>query len=403
MNVLRDPDTGAYQLVCIPGDGIGPEVTSAAKRVLDALPIKFAWVDVDAGEAALQQHGNPLPESTINAIAKFRCCLKGPTMTPTGTGYRSVNVALRERFETYACVRPFRRIPGIRSRFSDLPIDIVLFRENLEDLYTGIERSYTPKDDIFDIQHRLEQIFGQRLGERAWQLNPKDSGALALKVITPGRSADIAMAAFDYAIRYDRKRVTCIHKANILKKTDGMFLEAFQCVSKLKTQDPPFVNLVRDDLIIDNAAQQLVLHPERFDVLVCLNLYGDILSDLCAGLVGGLGICPEANIGKDYAIFEAVHGTAPDIARQHKANPTAMILSAMMMLEHLGEATAAGLLRNAVDAVIADGRQVTGDIFDRTRFPDGTPASTEAMTDAIIAELQDRYADHEITFGSPTM
>ncbi len=326
----------------IPGDGTGPELTAAMRRIVEASGAKLAWEVVEAGEAAMARHGTPLPKEVLDSIRRNRVAIKGPISTPLGTGYRSVNVALRQEFDLYAGIRPCRSMEGIRTPFAD--VDLVMFRENTEDLYAGIEH---------------------KVGADA---------AESIRIITREGTKRIAHAAFQYAAMNARRKVTIVHKANILKLSDGLFLEAARDVAL----DYPAILV--EDRIVDNMAMQLVQRPEEYDVLLCPNLYGDILSDLCAALVGGLGVAPGANIGKDCAIFEAVHGSAPQFKGQDKLNPTALTLSAAMLLDHINETQAAERIRRAVAAVIAEGKTVTFDL--------GGSASTTAMTAAIISRLK---------------
>ena len=326
----------------IPGDGTGPELTAAMRRIVEASGAKLGWEVVEAGEAAMAAHGTPLPKEVLDSIRRNRVAIKGPISTPLGTGYRSVNVALRQEFDLYAGIRPCRSMEGIRSPFQD--VDLVMFRENTEDLYAGIEH---------------------RVGTEA---------AESIRIITREGTKRIAHAAFQYAAMNARRKVTIVHKANILKLTDGLFLEVARDVA----QDYPAILV--EDRIVDNMAMQLVQRPEEYDVLLCPNLYGDILSDLCAALVGGLGVAPGANIGKDCAIFEAVHGSAPQFKGQDKLNPTALTLSAAMLLDHINETQAAERIRRAVAGVIAEGKTLTFDL--------GGSASTTEMTAAIISRLR---------------
>ncbi len=326
----------------IPGDGTGPELTAAMRRIVEASGAKLAWDVVEAGEAAMAKQGTPLPKEVLDSIRRNRVAIKGPISTPLGTGYRSVNVALRQEFDLYAGIRPCRSMEGIRTPFAD--VDLVMFRENTEDLYAGIEH---------------------RVGADA---------AESIRIITREGTKRIAHAAFQYAAMNARRKVTIVHKANILKLSDGLFLEVARDVA----QDYPAILV--EDRIVDNMAMQLVQRPEDYDILLCPNLYGDILSDLCAALVGGLGVAPGANIGKDFAIFEAVHGSAPQFKGQDKLNPTALTLSAAMLLDHINETQAAERIRRAVAAVIAEGTTVTFDL--------GGTASTTAMTAAILSRLK---------------
>ncbi len=330
-----------YPVTLIPGDGIGPEVALATQRLVDATGVRIQWDVQEAGGGVIKEHGTPLPDSVLTSIRKNRVALKGPITTPVGVGFRSVNVALRKELDLYANVRPAKVYPGIPTRYTD--IDLVIVRENTEDLYAGVE--YMVGDDV----------------------------AQSIKIFTRKGCERIVRFAFQYALREGRRRVTAVHKANIMKCTDGMFLETARGLAK----DYPDIEF--DDMIVDAMCMRLVQAPEEYDVLVMPNLYGDIISDLCAGLVGGLGVVPGANFGHNYAVFEAVHGSAPDIAGQNKANPTAMMLSGMHLLKHLDEATAAQRMERAITAVIAEGQTVTGDL--------GGTASTEAFTEAVLAKL----------------
>lgn len=331
----------AYHVTLIPGDGSGPEVISAAKKVVEATGVDIHWEMAEAGAAMIEKYGTPLPEETIASIRKTGVALKGPITTPVGTGFRSVNVALRKTFDLYANVRPAKTYPGVITKFEN--IDLVIVRENTEDLYAGIER-------MVDV-----------------------NTAESIKLFTRKGCERIIRYAFDYAVREGRKKVTAVHKANIMKCTDGMFLDIAREIAK------EYPQIQFNDSIVDAMCMRLVMHPEDYDVLVCPNLYGDIVSDLCAGLVGGLGLTPSANIGVEGAIFEPIHGSAPDIAGQHKINPTAAILSASLMLAHLGEGKAAANIEKAVETVIGEGKVLTVDM--------GGTASTEEFADAVIAKL----------------
>jgi isocitrate dehydrogenase (NAD+) len=331
----------AYNITLVRGDGIGPEVTEAARKVIDASGIEINWEVVDAGEAVIEQYGTPLPEYVIESIKKNKVALKGPVTTPVGKGFRSVNVTLRQNLKLYANVRPIKTYEGIPSRYSD--VDLVVVRENTEDLYAGVEHM---------------------VGEDA---------AESIKIITRKASERITKYAFDMVKKEGRKRVTAVHKANIMKFSDGLFLNSARKVAE-DYKEIPF-----DDVIVDAMSMKLVMTPEKYDVMVMPNLYGDILSDLAAGLVGGLGVVPGANIGEDGAVFEAAHGSAPDIAGQNKANPTATILSGVMMLRYLGEAECADKIENAVKAVLKEGKALTIDL--------GGNASTTEFTEAIIGKL----------------
>jgi len=328
----------------IQGDGIGPEVTRATCRVLEAVGLDAEWIDLAAGESAMAEHGSPLPDATVEAIAEHEIALKGPLGTPLGKGFESVNVRLRKRLGLFAAVRPVRSVPGISSRYED--VDIVVVRENTEGLYSGLEHEVVP-------------------------------GVVeSLRVISRVASERIARFAFRYARERGRRKVTIFHKSNILKKADGLFCD---CVRGVHAAEAPSIDY--DELIIDNGCMQIVRDPTRFDVLLLENLFGDVVSDLCAGLVGGLGVVPGANLGEHCAVFEAVHGTAPDIAGRGIANPLALIMSGVMMLEHLGEAAMASRVRAAYEAVLAGGdpAERTGDI--------GGTATTQQFADAVIRRL----------------
>jgi isocitrate dehydrogenase (NAD+) len=333
----------AHQITLIPGDGIGPEVAEATVRAVDATGVAIEWERVEAGARALSEHGSLIPDEVFASLEMNKVGLKGPTATPIGGGHQSINVALRKKLCLNVNFRPVRMLPGLKTRFQDLPLDLAIFRENTEDLYAGLEHEVVP-------------------------------GVVeSLKIITRGASSKIARAAFEWARREGRSRITAIHKANIMKLSDGLFLK---CCREVAAQ---FSDIQYNELIVDNACMQLVMRPETFDILVMPNLYGDIMSDLAAGLVGGLGIVPGANLGDHHAVFEAVHGTAPDIAGKGLANPTALMQSAVLMLAHLGERDAAARLHNAIYKVYADGKNLTGDV--------GGKASTTQFTDAVIAKL----------------
>ena len=357
----------AYQVTLIPGDGIGPEVSDATRRVLEATGIGFEWDVQDAGVGALEKSGEVLPDAVLESIRKNNIALKGPLTTPLGTGFRSVNVALRHELQLYANLRPARTFSGVRSVFSN--IDLVVVRENMEDLYAGIEFD-TGADDTKEIIGAINRLSAKPVPA---------SAAISIKSITPENSERIVRYAFDYAIKNERKLVTSVHKANIMKFSDGLFLKISQEVAK----DYPQIDF--NDRIVDNMCMQLMQRPEDYDVLVMPNLYGDVLSDLTAGMVGGLGVAPSANIGESAAIFEPIHGSAPSHAGKNEANPSAMILSGAMMLRHLGELQAAKAVEDAVAGIIADGKQVTYDLRpDRDR---SKASGTSEMADAIIARL----------------
>lgn len=331
----------AHALTLIPGDGIGPEVTTAVVRVLDAAGVKIDWDRQDAGVIAFKKSGQTLPGELLDSIKRNKVALKGPCTTPIGEGFTSVNVGLRKALDLFANLRPVSNLPGVQSRFAN--VDLVIVRENTEDLYAGLEHLIVP-------------------------------GVVeSLKIITEAASTRIAEFAFQHALREGRRKVTAIHKANIMKLGDGLFLDSVRRVSRKYPQ------VEYDEKIVDAACMHLVMRPEQYDVLVLPNLYGDIVSDLCAGLVGGLGVVPGANLGADCAVFEAVHGSAPDIADQNLANPTALLLSAIMMLRHIGEVDAAVRVKAALDRVLSEGSVRTRDL--------GGSASTTEFTTALCQAL----------------
>ena len=334
----------AHRITLIAGDGIGPEVAEATARAVEGAGVDVAWERVEAGAAALAKSGEMLPKAVFESLGRTHVGLKGPTATPIGGGHRSINVALRKKLDLYTNFRPVRMLPGLKTRFQGVPIDMVIFRENTEDLYSGLEHEVVK--DVVE----------------------------SLKVITRTASIRIARATFEFARREGRKKVTAVHKANIMKMSDGLFLK---CCREIAEE---FKETQYEELIVDNTCMQLVMRPETFDLLLLPNLYGDIVSDLAAGLVGGLGIVPGANLGERDAIFEAVHGTAPDIAGKGKANPTALMQSAALMLAHIGERDASHRLQNAIERVYAKGKCLTVDV--------GGTASTAEFTAAIIAHMQ---------------
>ncbi len=329
------------RVTLIPGDGIGPEVSFAAKKVVEETGVDINWVTINAGANVYEKTGEFIPDKLINSIKENKIVLKGPITTPVGKGFRSINVTLRQKFKTYANIRPVKTIPGLDGMFEN--VDLVVFRENTEGLYTGIEHITT------------------------------DGVTEAIKVITKKGSRRIVNSAFEYALKNKRKKVTAVHKANIMKITDGLFLE---CAREVAKQYP---QIEYEEKIVDNMCMQLVMHWQKYDVLVTTNLYGDILSDLSSGLVGGLGLCPGANIGDEVGIFEAVHGSAPDIAGKNLANPTACILSAAMMLEYIGEKREGQKVRKAIWDVVEKKKYVTKDL--------GGEATTEEMTAAICKAI----------------
>jgi isocitrate dehydrogenase (NAD+) len=356
-----------YDVTLIPGDGTGPEITEATRRVLEATGVEFNWHVRDAGLAVLEKHGTVLPEEVIQSIRETKVGLKGPITTPVGKGFRSANVALRKSLDLYANLRPAHSYPGLRSRYEN--IDLIIVRENTEDLYAGIEfqRGSAEMDELVDFVARTT---GTKLSKDA---------AISFKYISVPASRRIVKFAFDYARANNRRKVTAVHKANIMKFSDGLFLQVAQEVAK------EYPDIQFEDRIVDNMCMQLVQKPEIYDVLVLPNLYGDILSDLSAGLIGGLGVAPGANIGDKYAVFEPVHGSAPKYAGQNKVNPMAMMFSGVLMLRHLGERVAADRLQNAMAAVIAEGKNVTYDL--KPRPDDPTAVGTSQVADAIIARM----------------
>jgi isocitrate dehydrogenase (NAD+) len=330
-----------YTVTLIPGDGTGPELTQALETVIAATGVPIEWERRHAGVDVMEEYGTPLPEQVLESVRRNKVAIKGPITTPVGTGFRSVNVALRKELDLYACLRPAESLKGVRSRYKD--IDLVIVRENTEDLYAGIEH-----------------MVGADAAE-------------SIKIITRKGSERIVRFAFEYARAHDRRKVTAVHKANIMKCTDGLFLAVAREVAGR------YPDIEFEDRIVDNMCMQLVQKPELYDVLVLPNLYGDIVSDLCAGLIGGLGVAPGANIGESAAVFEPVHGSAPKYTGQNKVNPTALLLSGVLMLDHLGEAEAAKRMHAAIAAVIAEGKDVTYDL--------GGAAGTQQMAAAIACRL----------------
>ena len=332
----------AHTITLIPGDGIGPEVTQAVLRIFVAAGLQIEWDRHDAGVIAFKRHGQTLPAELLDSVKRNKVALKGPVTTPIGEGFTSVNVGLRKALDLYANLRPVKNLPGVASRFQN--VDLVIVRENTEDLYAGLEHEIVP--GIVE----------------------------SLKIITEKASTRIARFAFEHARQFGRTRVTAIHKANIMKLSDGLFLDSCRRVSR------EFIDIPYDERIVDAACMHLVMHPEKMDVLLLPNLYGDIVSDLCAGLVGGLGVVPGANVGLESAVFEAVHGSAPDIADQNLANPTALLLSGLLMLDHIGERQRAQRIREALGQVLADGVVRTRDL--------GGTASTTEFTDAVCRQIE---------------
>ncbi|MFA6216104.1 MAG: isocitrate/isopropylmalate dehydrogenase family protein [Candidatus Omnitrophota bacterium] len=358
----------AHKITLIPGDGIGPEVARAAKRCVDATGVKIDWEVAFAGQDALEKYNSLLPEETLDSIRRNKIAIKGPIITPIGEGFRSVNVAIRQALDLYACVRPAKLYQGIKSNFKN--IDLVIVRENSEDLYAGIEF----EEGCLETKDLIERI--EKYSKK--KIRP-DSG-ISIKPISRTGSQRIVRYAFEYAVKYNRKKVTAVHKANIMKFTDGLFLRTAREVAAEYSD-----KIIFEEAIVDNMCMQLVLKPHNYDVLVLPNLYGDIISDLCAGLIGGLGIAPGANIGGDLAVFEAVHGSAPKYKGLNKVNPTAMILSGVLMLRHIGEENAADRLEKAVKDILAEGKFVTYDL--KPHLNDPTAVGTQEMADAIIQKL----------------
>lgn len=358
----------AHRITLIPGDGTGPEIVDAARRVLDATGVAFDWEVHEAGDEVLAREGTPLPDSVLESIRRNKVALKGPITTPVGTGFRSVNVALRQALDLYANVRPCRTYRGVRSRYDN--VDVVIVRENTEDLYAGIEFEQGTEQTarLIDI---LTEMSGQPI---------RPDSAISIKPISIFGTQRIVRYAFEYAQRNRRRKVTAVHKANIMKYTDGLFLEVATEVAK------QFPDMQYENLIVDNMCMQLVQKPELYDVLVLPNLYGDIVSDLAAGLVGGLGVAPGANVGENGAVFEPIHGSAPKYAGQNKVNPTATILSGALMLRHLGEVDAAERVESAVARVIDEGKRVTYDL--KPRPDDPTAVGTSEFGDAVIEAMR---------------
>jgi isocitrate dehydrogenase (NAD+) len=351
-----------YTITMIPGDGIGPEISKAMRRVVESTGVKIDWDIQEAGTDVMDKYGTPLPEQVLDSIRKNKIAIKGPITTPVGTGFRSVNVALRKELDLYTNLRPIYSLKGVKSRYED--IDLVIVRENTEDLYAGIEFEEGTKEagELIDF-----------LKAHGAKMRFEDAG-ISIKPISISGTERIVKFAYDYASREGRKKVTAIHKANIMKYSDGLFLKVANEVGGR------YPDIETEDRIVDNMCMQLVQKPELYDVLVCPNLYGDILSDLCAGLVGGLGMAPGANIGREHAVFEPVHGSTPKYAGQNKVNPSALILTSVLMLKHIGEREAAGKVFNATADVIAEGKHVTYDL--------GGTAGTSQMADAIIDKIQ---------------
>lgn len=333
-----------HHIVLIEGDGIGPEITASVLSILEAAKVDITWIPAQAGMGAYEKTGNPLPDETVELIEKYKIALKGPLTTPVGSGFRSINVALRQKFNLYCNIRPAKTLPGVPSRFGS--VDLVTFRENTQGMYIGKER---------------------------W-LDKEKNQAESIAVVSREASERIIRAAFNYAVKHGRSKVSLIHKANILKYTTGLFLKVGQEVAL----DYPDIEF--NDMIVDNTAMQMVMRPDIFDIIVTTNLFGDILSDLASGLVGGLGVTGSANMGDEHFIFEAVHGSAPDIAGQGKANPTALLLSALLMLDHIGETEKAEKIRKALYKTLIHKEVITGDL--------GGEGNTQIFTDALVSNIR---------------
>jgi isocitrate dehydrogenase (NAD+) len=352
----------------IPGDGTGPEITRATKKVVESTGVEIEWDTVYAGAEVYEKEGTVLPDNVIKSIKKHRVGLKGPITTPVGTGFRSVNVAMRKMFDLYACVRPCKSYRGVRSRYEN--IDLVVVRENTEDLYAGVEFE-EGKKETRDLISYIKKISKGAIR--------RDSG-ISIKPISVAGSERIIRFAFEYARSNKRKKVTCVHKANIMKFTDGLYLEVFKKVAG------KYSDIESEDRIVDNMCMQLIQKPELYDVLVCPNLYGDIISDLAAGLVGGLGVAPGANIGRDIALFEPTHGSAPKYRGMNRVNPVAQMLSAVMMLKYIGEEDSASVLESAISYIIEEGKYVTYDM--KPDRDDPTAVGTSQMADAIAGRIK---------------
>jgi isocitrate dehydrogenase (NAD+) len=360
-------DFMSYEVTLIPGDGTGPEITEATRRVLEATGVEFSWDVQQAGLEMLEKHGTVLPDEVIESIKRTRVGLKGPITTPVGKGVRSANVALRKKLDLYANLRPAKTYPGLRSRYEH--IDMIIVRENTEDLYAGVEfQKGTPEQQ--EIIEAIARTTGTRLD---------DNSAISIKYISVVATRRIVKFAFDYTRANGRRKVTAVHKANIMRYSDGLFLATAHEVAK------EYAEIQFEDRIVDNMCMQLVQKPEQYDVLVLPNLYGDIISDLSAGLIGGLGVAPGANIGSQYAVFEPVHGSAPKYAGLNKVNPMAMMFSGILLLRHLGEKDAANRLETAIAQVIAEGKNVTYDL--KPRPDDPTAVGTSQVAGAVIEKL----------------
>ena len=364
----------AHEVTLITGDGVGPELAAAAQKCVDATGVDINWDEQEAGIDVMERTGTPLPDAVMASIRRTRCALKAPITTPVGTGFRSINVHLRQELGLFACIRPCKYYPGVRSFFSQVPVDLVIVRENTEDLYAGIEfeQGQAATGELIDHINKISTDKKIKSG--------RDETGVSIKPISISGTERIVRCAFEYARDNGRKKVTTVHKANIMKYTDGLYLEHSRKVAE------EFPEIEFEDRIVDNMCMQLAQKPELYDVIVLPNLYGDILSDLAAGLVGGLGMAPGLNVGPNGAVFEATHGSAPKYKGQNKVNPTALILSGMLMLRHLKETDAADRLEAAVAAVVVEGKDVTYDM--KPNRDDPTAVGTSEMADAICAKLK---------------
>ena len=359
----------AYRVTFIPGDGTGPEISEAVRRVLEGTGVEFDWDFQDAGADVYEAEGTPLPDRVLESIRERKLAIKGPITTPVGSGFRSINVALRKELDLHACLRPCKAYEGVRTRFPET--DVVIVRENHEDLYAGVE--YELGDEKTD---RLRQVIAETEGTQL-----REDIGVTIKAISVFGTKRIVREAFEYAQAYGRRKVTAVHKANIMKHTDGLFLRIAQEVAQEEYPDIEF-----EERIVDNLCNQLVSRPEEYDVLVLPNLYGDIVSDLAAGMIGGLGLAPGANVGEEYAVFEATHGSAPKYKGQNKVNPMALMLSGVMLLRHIKELEAADRLENAIAEVIRKGERVTYDM--KPTRDDPTAVGTSDVADAVIEEME---------------
>ena len=363
----------AYEVTLITGDGVGPELAAAAKKCVDATGVDINWDEQEAGIDVMERTGTPLPDAVMESIQRTRCALKAPITTPVGKGFRSINVHLRQELGLFACIRPCKYYPGVRSFFSEVPVDLVIVRENTEDLYAGIEfeKGQAVTGELIDHINKISTDKKIKSG--------RDETGISIKPISISGTERIVRCAFEYARDNGRKKVTTVHKANIMKYTDGLYLKHSRKVAE------EFPEIEFEDRIVDNMCMQLAQKPELYDVIVLPNLYGDIISDLAAGLVGGLGMAPGLNVGPNGAVFEATHGSAPKYKGQNKVNPTALILSGMLMLRYLEEKQAADRLEAAVAEVVAEGKDVTYDM--KPHRDDPTAVGTSEMADAICAKL----------------